>query len=266
MAPRWLYEFDARGLFVASDFMERLRNGDAAALRALQKVDLTTLYRRGYSRRKWWEYDGLFYNSEPPIERIHIARGGRHAPGPWIRDHLRVSDWTTDRRRIDRHMKDAAAELKEMKKAPLPDESLSTSGGPTRKRTVKLGPNKTKYYPAGWEFESYKMKPNPKFELVVVNKHDRAALLKLLSEIDTSPTVEAWLAERTERNGATLSSALFTDYGEWCNANDEVALGRKAFAQALVANGVVKLTRSREGERYELELRPPPRSAGTSRG
>ena len=40
MAPRWLYEFDGRGLFVASDFMERLRNGDAAALRALQKIDL----------------------------------------------------------------------------------------------------------------------------------------------------------------------------------------------------------------------------------
>jgi hypothetical protein len=288
MAPRWLYEIDGRGLFVTLEFMDRLRGGDASTLRALQKVDLTTLYRRKYSRRKRWETPGFFWAEDEPLVRIPIARGGRHSPGAWVRDYLTLSDRTADERRIKQHIRDIAAERRSLKQAragrkrkpPSTAEGLllfrgeqalieqwEKLNGPlpqSQDEDVFYTVTRTHDTPAILNLKAYRMKPNPKFELVVVNKHDRAALLKLLSEIDTSPTVESWLSERTERGGATLSSALFIDYEGWCSASGEVALGRKAFAQALVANGIVKLTRSRGGERYEVELRPAPRSAGTS--
>lgn len=309
MAPRWLYEIDGRGLFVTTEFMDRIRSGEAAALRALQKVDMTALYRREYSRRKRWEHDGLFYNSEPALVRIPIAHGGRHSPRAWIYDEPIIhTTRPVQQRELKRLAGFAKLELKGTKStvagkkrrkpsgpveqillfegeqrvldemtakgqevSPLPERTVGTRTTPTPARWVSMRPGvrekwKGRSEPAGYMFKAYYMKPNPKFELVVVNKHDRAALLKLLSEIDTSPTVEAWLGERTERGGATLSSALFTDYEGWCNAKGEVALGRKAFAQALVANGIVKLTRSRGGERYEVELLPTPRSGGTSAG
>jgi len=308
MAPRWIYEIDKRGLSVTAEFMDRIRDGDAAALRALQKVDLTTLYRRNYSRRRKWENPGFFWGEDDPIERIPIARG-RNAPGPWVYDELWFKDRLIDERRLKKHIQSVKHESKKLKsrtagtkprrpKSMAPDQmmlfegemrvieeleargqrierpperSVGTKIKRTPERWVSMRPGvgakwKGRPEPAGYTIEAHYMKVNPKFELVVVNKHDRAALLKLLSEIDTSPTVEAWLGERTERGGATLSSALFTDYEGWCNAKGEVALGRKAFAQALVANGIVKLTRSRGGERYEVELRPQPRSAGTSAG
>ena len=80
------------------------------------------------------------------------------------------------------------------------------------------------------------MRPNPNFELVVVNRHDRAALLKLLSELDGAANVEAWLAARTERGGASLSKALHAEYAKWCEQAGQTAVGIKTFAQGLVAN------------------------------
>jgi hypothetical protein len=309
MAPRWLYEIDGRGLFVTLEFMDRLRCGDAKALRALQKVDLTALYRRKYSRRKWWETPGFFWAEDDPLVRIPLAQGGRHSPGAWIYDEPIIhTTRPVQQRELKRLAGFAKLALKGTKStvagkkrrkpsgpveqmllfegeqrvldemtakgqevSPLPERTVGTRTTPTPARWVSMRPGvgakwKGKSEPAGYMFKAYYMKPNPRFELVVVNKHDRAALLKLLSEIDASPTVEAWLGERTERGGATLSSALFTDYEAWCSAKSDVALGRKAFAQALVANGIVKLTRSRGGERYEVELRTPPRNADTSAG
>lgn len=307
MAPRWLYEIDGRGLFVTLEFMDRLRCGDANALRALQNVDLTALYRRKYSRRKKWENPGFFWGEGDPLVRIPLAQGGRHSPGAWIYDepivHTTRPVQARELRRLagfaklalkgtkttmaGRKRRKPSGPVEQMllfegeqrvldelvakgEEVGLPlERTVFTRKKDTPERWVTMRPGfggkwKGRLEPAGHMFEAYYMKPNPKFELVVVNKHDRAALLKLLSEIATSPTVEAWLGERTVQGGATLSSALFTDYEEWCSAKGEVALGRKAFAQALVANGIVKLTRNRGGERYEVELRPPPRSAGTS--
>ena len=301
MAPKWLYEIDGGGLFVTTEFMDRIRRGDTGAQQALTRLDLTPLYRHSYSRRTKWETAGLFWDGTPAIECIPIARGGRHSPRAWMRAYLSESDWTRDESRIKRHVKNATAERKQLKQQqisrqrkpptgaanlfrylheqalieqweskspipPLPDETLHYEIKPTPERTVNLGPRKARYEPSGWSFKAYRMKVNPKFELVVVNKHDRAALLKLLTEIDTSPTVEVWLHERTERGSATLSSALFADYNDWCREKGEVALGKKAFAQALVANRVLKLTRSKEGVRYELVLRPISSNAAGNRG
>src|SRR5260221_837339 len=83
------------------------------------------------------------------------------------------------------------------------------------------------------------VKPNPKFELVVVNKYDRAALLHLLAELDPATNVEVWLAERTNRAGATSPSMLHADYEAWCERRGDAATGSKSFVQALVAAGVV---------------------------
>ena len=98
------------------------------------------------------------------------------------------------------------------------------------------------------------LKPNPKFELVVVNRFDRGALIKLLAEVDQGSNVEEWLGARTKTQGATKSSVLHDDYSAWCSMAGLVALGTKSFSQSLIAAGVVKLKRSREGERFELEL------------
>jgi hypothetical protein len=99
------------------------------------------------------------------------------------------------------------------------------------------------------------LKPNPKFELVVVNRFDKAALLKLLDELDSAHNVERWLKERTVRQGATAHTPLYLDYKAWCDQGGEAAAGKKNFAQALIAAGVVKLTRSNAAQRYALELR-----------
>jgi hypothetical protein len=98
-------------------------------------------------------------------------------------------------------------------------------------------------------------KPNPKFELVVVNKYDRAALLNLLAALDPGTNVEAWLAERTHRTGATRQGVLHDAYTAWCTQRGEPPVGTKGFSQALVTAGVAKLKRGNDGERYELELR-----------
>lgn len=246
MAPKWLYQIDRNGLDVLVDFGVRLRNRNPAAIRALMKSDLTPLYRRSFSRMTKQEVPGLWWSDRPHTVRIPVVRGSRHAPKAWIKDYIAFSDRPTTEKRL----KAGLRLIKRIRRNLTSDEGLS----------VDI-PNSL-----GGELRATMLKPNPKFELVVVNKHDRAALLKLLSEVDTETSVARWLHDRTERAGASLSSALFADYSEWCITHGEVALGRKAFAQALVANGVVKLTRSKEGERYELALRPAPRSAGASRG
>lgn len=245
MAPKWLYQIDSNGLDVLVDFGVRLRNRDPAAIRDLMKADLTSLYRRSFTRMTEQQVPGLWWSDRPFTVRIPIVRGGRHPEGAWVKDYVTFSDRPATQRRLKAGMR----LLKRIRRNLPPDEGLS----------IDI-PNKP-----GGELRATMLKPNPKFELVVVNKHDRAALLKLLSEVDIETTVTRWLYERTGRGGATLSSALFTDYEGWCSANGEVALGRKAFAQTLVANGVVKLTRSRDGERYEVELLPTPRSGATSR-
>ena len=102
---------------------------------------------------------------------------------------------------------------------------------------------------------AWKMVPNPKFELVVVNRFDKAALLKLLDELDSAANVAQWLKESTVRRGATAHKPLYADYKAWCEQRGEAAAGSKNFAQALIAAGVVKLTRSNSAQRYELELR-----------
>lgn len=100
------------------------------------------------------------------------------------------------------------------------------------------------------------LKPNPRFELVVVNKYDRAALLHLLAATDCeSSNVEQWLAKRTKPEGATQADALYADYESWCNRQGLVATGTKSFSQALVAAGIVKLKRGNGGSRYALTLR-----------
>jgi hypothetical protein len=100
------------------------------------------------------------------------------------------------------------------------------------------------------------MKPNPKFELVVVNKYDRAMLLHLLAATGgESMNVERWLAKRTKADGATQADALYADYEAWCIERNEVPTGTKSFSQALVAARVVKLKRGNGGARYALTLR-----------
>lgn len=96
--------------------------------------------------------------------------------------------------------------------------------------------------------------PNPKFELVVVNRYDRAALLNLLTALDSASNVETWLAERTTRTGATQADVLFEDYRAWCAKRDEAPTGSKSFSQTLVVARVRKLKRGKGGSRYELEL------------
>lgn len=253
MAPKWLYQINSNGLDVLVDFGVRLRNRDAAAIRALMKADLTTPYRRNFTRMTEREVPGFYWSDKPHTVRIPIVRSSSKAFRPWLRDHVLISDRPTTERRLKKLTRDANA----IRRTLPADATLFVTTKPSPVGSVKTGPKSFKYHmKPGWEFKAIQMKPNPKFELVVVNKHDRAALLKLLSEVDTETGVSRWLHDRTEQVGATRSTELFTDYSEWCSANEEVALGRKAFAQALVANGVVKLARSKEGERYELELRP----------
>jgi hypothetical protein len=236
MPAGWLYATDPRGLLVTATFLDRLRSGEASAWRALTKEDLTTLYRRGYSKLKGREDEvGLFYSEPlPPLTRIPFVRGGSHPAGAWIEDYTAVND-----ERMSAKQQRAAIRLvQNMKTGLSDDEALAVrweQGG--SKLTVK------------------KIKPNPKFELVVINKHDRAALLKLLGEVDAAANVGRWLADRTRQTGATAPSVLHADYAAWCEQRGQAAAGMKGFAQALVAAGVTKLTRSAGSVRYELELR-----------
>ncbi len=200
------------------------------------KEDLSALYRQSYSKLKGKEdVVGLFLSEPlPALARIPLVRGGRHRTPAWIPNYVAVSDKCMSARKQRR----LNMLVRTMKRALSGDEALSVRwelGG--SKLTVKM------------------LKPNPRFELVVVNKHDRAALLKLLRDLDASANVERWMAHRTRSTGASAPSVLYTDYTAWCEEQGEPAAGLKGFAQALVAAGVAKLTRRAGGVRYELELR-----------
>ena len=244
MAAAWLYKVDSKGVFVTPDFMARLRAGDPAALRSLNQQALTVLYRRGFTREsRRSDAEGLFWSSTPPLELIPFVHGGRHSPPAWVRDSLLAATASPRRntyyppKMVERAVRNVVAHAKFARKRMKAGEQAVM---------LKVKDN---------EAEAWEMKPNLKFDLVVVNRHDRAALLKLLGELDGVANIGGWLAGRTLQEGATAPSVLYADYVAWCERESEAAAGMKGFAQALVAAGVAKLPRSAGGVRYELQLR-----------
>jgi len=235
MAAKWLYSVGYEGVRVTPEFMERLRSGNAAALRSLQKRDLTALYRKSFTRApRRDDAHGLFWSDIPVTALIPLARGGRSRIRPWLPDFMFMSDKPVTERRWK-----AVLRMVRLHRRTLP---------PDQELSVKIEKG-------GKGVTVTTLKPNPKFELVVVNRFDKAALLKLLDELDSAANVAQWLKERTMRRGATAHTPLHADYKAWCEQRGETAAGSKNFAQALIAAGVVKLTRSNAAQRYELELR-----------
>lgn len=235
MAAKWLYSVGYEGVWITPEFMERLRNGNAAALRSLQKCDLTALYRKSFTRApRRDDAHGLFWSDIPVTALIPLARGGRSRIRPWLPDFMFMSDKPVTERRWK-----AVLRMVRLHRRTLP---------PDQELSVKIEKG-------GKGVTVTTLKPNPKFELVVVNRFDKAALLKLLNELDSAENVVLWLKERTLRRSATAAKLLHQDYRAWCEQRGEAAAGTKKFAQALIAAGVVKLTRGNAAVRYELELR-----------
>lgn len=244
MAASWLYSVGKEGVRVTPDFMERLRGADKAALRALSAEKLTSLYLKGFTRAPGRDDAvGLFWSDEPDSALIPHVHAGRLSPPPWIKQELLVQ--------TEKAKKNTYYDPKFIKKG---QKSLLAFASHTSKR-MKPGKETVLARIKGRDVTAWKMMPNPKFDLVVVNRYDRAALLRLLAELPVDSNVEKWLAERTHPIGATVAMVLHADYEAWCEKRGEAAAGKKGFSQALVAAGVVKLTRSGEGERYQLELR-----------
>ena len=233
MPASWLYQINADGLLVTPDIMERVRDGDRASLRAINRQPLTKLYRANYARPRRDDAIGLFWADVPPLEHIPFVRG-RHSPAAWLRDYVTYANDGMTKRESNR----ASRLLRGVKRDLSPDEGLSVHWSDNGRKVVAAT-----------------LKPNPKFDLVVVNRYDRAALLKLLGELEASASVPRWIADRTTRRGATSASVLHADYVSWCERESEAAAGIKGFAQELVATGVAKLPRSAGGARYELDLR-----------
>lgn len=237
---QWLYSVDSDGLLVTPAFMDRLRSCDTSALRALKKLDLTALYRRGYTKiTRAQKTLGLFWQENPPpLARIPFARGP-HSPAPSIPDYVVLQSEVTSKRRLrDAFSYAKLVDTHHRSKGPGHYVHIVARGSPRRATGTA-------------------MKPNPKFELVVVNKYDRDALLKLLAATDgESSNVEKWLAKRTKAEGATQADVLYADYEAWCKQRGEAYTGTKSFSQALVAARVVKLKRGKGGSRYALSLRP----------
>lgn len=235
MAAKWLYSVDREGVRVTPEFMERLRSGNAAALRSLQKRDLTALYRKSFTRApRRDDAHGLFWSEIPVTALIPLARGGRSRIRPWLPDFMFMSDKPVTERRWK-----AVLRMVRLHRRTLP---------PDQELSVKIEKG-------GKGVTVTTLKPNPKFELVVVNRFDKAALLKLLGELDSTANVDQWIKERTVRQGATAARNLYDDYTAWCEQRSETAAGQKNFGQALVAAGVVKLTRSNAAQPYALTLR-----------
>ena len=233
MPAKWLYQIGADGLLVTPDIMNRVRAGECATLRAINRQALTKLYHAHYSRPRRPDAIGLFYADVPPLELIPVVRG-RDAPSPLLDDYVIYADegmTKPEARRVMALVKDTKA-------------------------TLGVGQYlRVKWTDKGSKVVATVMKPNPKFDLVVVNRHDRAALLKLLSELDGSTSIAHWMEERTTPGGASTHSALHADYVAWCERGSEAPVGTKGFAQGLVAAGVGKLPRTAGGMRYELRLR-----------
>lgn len=263
MAGKWLYSVDSEGVRVTPEFMERLRSGNAAALKSLQKRDLTRLYRSHFTRApRRADAHGLFWSDIPETELIPLVVGGRSKVRPWLPDSifmverpLTARKWKVVARYIRQHRKSLRPPPKPKRKFKSRFELQPWEGWNPPEEPYSEQSLSTRLDKDGKGVTVTILKPNPKFELVVVNRHDRAALLKLLNDLDSTTNVERWLGERTVRQGATAHKPLYEDYAAWCDAQAETAAGKKHFAQALVTAGVVKLTRSNAAQRYELELR-----------
>jgi hypothetical protein len=222
----WLYAVDGDGLLVKPKFIARLKERNATAMRKIAQTDFTALYRKKFCLLNAKRHTpGLFWSDMPALVRIPFVRG-RASPPAWLPDYV-----TYRARRMNKR-----------------------SARIFKKLTANEGAALSIKFKDGGGIATV-LKPNPKFELVVVNKYDRAALLHLLDALDPAMNVEAWLVERTSRTGATRPSVLRADYEAWCERRGDAATGSKSFVQALVAAGVVKLKRGKDGERYELELR-----------
>lgn len=243
MTASWLYSVDDEGIRVTPDFFDRLRSGDVAALRALQKVNLSLLYRKEFTRApRRADADGMFWTL-PKTALIPLVRFGRHSPKAWTKSEVLVE--------TIKPKKNTYEPPKLVKQGTRRMVSFVN----TVRKSMKPGDETVLMNIESGNVTAWKMKPNPKFELVVVNKHDKAALLKLLDDLDSVDNVQRWLAERTLRHGATAHASLYLDYKTWCDQSGETAAGKKNFAQALITAGVVKLSRSNAAQRYELQLR-----------
>ena len=233
MPASWLYQINAEGMLVTPAITERARRGDRAALQAINRQPLTRLYWAGYTRPRRDDAIGLFWADVPPLEHIPFVRG-RNAPSAFLKDYVTFEDkWMKPR-----EQKSAMRMLKRIRRGLAPDEYLSVCWSDKGTKVIAM-----------------LLKPNPKFDLVVVNRYDRGALLKLLRELGGAASVPRWIAVRTKGGGATAATALHADYAAWSEREGEVPAGIKGFAQELVAAGVAKLPRSAGGVRYELLLR-----------
>lgn len=239
MPASWLYQIGPDGLLVTTEVMAR---GDATALRTLNRQPLTKLYRANYSRSRRKDAIGHFWADVPPLARIPLVRG-RPSPPAWVKNDLLAE--------VVKPKKNTWDPPKLIERA---ERSVRATASFARKQ-MKPGEQTVLVKREGGRLRAWNMKPNPNFDLVVVNRHDRAALLKLLGELDGNASIQRWLDNRTKRAGATAASALHTDYSKWCERHGEVPAGLKGFAQGLVAAGVGKLPRSAGGARYELQLR-----------
>lgn len=261
MALKWLYSVDYEGVRVTPEFMERLCSGNAAALRSLQKRDITALYRKSFIREpRRDDAHGLFWSDIPETALIPFVRGGRSHIRPWLPDSIFMSDkpvtarrWKAVLRMIRLYRRHLRTPPKTKRRSAFDPEPVAGWVEPVPEQSEREV--SVKIEKGGKGVIVTTLKPNPKFELVVVNRFDKAALLKLLNDLDSAVNVEQWLAARTERRGATAHKSLHADYTAWCEQRGETPAGKKSFAQALIAAGVVKLTRSNAAQRYELELR-----------
>lgn len=242
MPASWLYQINGDGLFVTHSIMERVSRGDRAAISTINREPLTSLYRANYIRPRRADAVGLFWSDVPPLELIPLVRG-RASPKAWVKDHV------------------IAETLKSKRNTWTPPKTLERAERSVRLiaksalKDMKRGEQTVLVRQEGECLRAWKMKPNPMFDLVVVNRYDRAALLKLLGELEGAVNVPRWIGARTKGGGSTAATALHADYTAWCEQEGEAPAGSKGFGQALVASGVAKLPRSSRGVRYELQLR-----------
>ncbi len=229
MAQEWLHAVDGKGVLVSAIFAERLLSGDASALRAMQRLPLTKLYREGYLKFNAREFPGIIWSEVPAGVRVPLVHSGRAPPKAWMPDYVSME-----------HLKPSKKDLRDVWKS-------CTGRSSERDYNVKISSRGVKVTA---------LKPNPKVDLVVVNRFDRAALLKLVGELDLDSNVEAWIAACASRGGKSQFKILFDDYLAWCKGGKQAASGSKSFAMALVALGVQKLERRGAGSYYALELRP----------
>lgn len=230
MPASWLYKIGADGLFVAPEIVA---GGDATVLRTLNRQPLSKLYRANYSRPRRDDAIGLFWLDVPPLRLIPFIRG-RDSPAAWVKDHIAFVDEPASKQ----HQKRTAKALYGIARRLSSDQHLAV-----------------KWTEGGKKVVATMMKPHPQFDLVVVNRYDRAALLKLLGELDVTASIRGWMSDRTMPGGATAPSVLHVDYVAWCERESEAAAGIKGFAQGLIAAGVAKLPRSAGSVRYQLQLR-----------